>query len=348
MFMNTRGLLEKKLARLEIITSITITKSLLWDVTPWSLVGIHRYSEKRLPFRKNQHSLLKRKIILPVNGNNITEDNTPNEILIINKVKLCWLKIIQDFSPDKLEYEHSVPCPVSMHWISSFQKNFSFRFYFSVLSSHALPFKSTFFTFQYVLHGLFPGHRFVCCAVGSQRTNLSKFKWQLNYVTPLLQQNKVAYCVRQEQHSTMLLTYLCKSIDICIYMYVFMYVCMYVCMYVYMHVYMHVFMYVCVCMYVYIYSIYVCMYVLCLYICMYVRVCMYVCIMYVRTYECMYVCTNACIYMCMYVWMCVCVCTYECTQDMYCTTVLVYFRRTNSWLNTSFELVKVSTVKSRG
>jgi len=49
----------------------------------------------------------------------------------------------------------------------------------------------------------------VVLSFGAQRTNLCRFKWQLNYVTALLQQNKVAYCVRLEQHSTMLLAYLC-------------------------------------------------------------------------------------------------------------------------------------------
>jgi hypothetical protein len=54
----------------------------------------------------------------------------------------------------------------------------------------------------------------------------------------------VAYCIWREQHSTMLLTYLCKSIGVCVCMYV---LCMYVCMYVCVHKYvgMKVCMYEC-------------------------------------------------------------------------------------------------------
>lgn len=67
--------------------------------------------------------------------------------------------------PIELQARSSLPCPYALNifFPEQFISLLLLLSYFSVLSSNALPFKSTFFTFHYVLHHLFPGHRFVGC-----------------------------------------------------------------------------------------------------------------------------------------------------------------------------------------
>jgi hypothetical protein len=76
-----------------------------------------------------------------------------------------------------------------------FPEELSLRSYFSGLSTHALPFKSTLFTFQCVLHDLFPAQWFGGCVVfcTANKPVLVPVKTELHFSFVVAEQRRVLH-----------------------------------------------------------------------------------------------------------------------------------------------------------
>jgi hypothetical protein len=101
------------------------------------------------------------------------------------------------FRSNGLQALSSLHCQYALNIF--FPEEISFRSYFPGLSSHAPPFKSTFFTFQYVLHDLFPAQRFVGCVVGFCTANkpvLVQVTTELRYSSVTAEQRGVLHMTR--------------------------------------------------------------------------------------------------------------------------------------------------------